>query len=226
MALDKQIQFVHADQADPGQLIARVAAFDIDGNPVDPAAGASPADGSITTAMLADGAVTHEKLATAAVRGPNIGPMEVAPAHLKGYDADASDVIRRRLPRLAAGVSGHAQTRMLPDGATSPAQRGHARRHPVDADRRRVHRIALLQQSGGRPHWDKQMQCAYWHRRRLNVIPALHWNAPGSWDSFRRTAETFTRGNQHAWRHERPRGPPHVKSRHGRGARQARTAHP
>lgn len=39
MALNQQIQFVHQDKIEPNQNVAQVAAFDADGNPVDPIGG-------------------------------------------------------------------------------------------------------------------------------------------------------------------------------------------
>ncbi|NEG71018.1 hypothetical protein GFD24_02000 [Bifidobacterium ramosum] len=58
--MNAQVQFVHQDKPEPGQLIEQVAAFDADGNPVD--IGGAPAAGSVTNAMLAGG-ITADKLA-------------------------------------------------------------------------------------------------------------------------------------------------------------------
>ena len=68
MSLNRQVQFVHQDKPEPGELIATVAVFDEDGNPVDITGGgssqpATPADGSVTAEKIAAGAVTPIKLA-------------------------------------------------------------------------------------------------------------------------------------------------------------------
>lgn len=55
MALNKQIQFVHQDKPLDGELIAKVAAFDENGNPVDVTAGGS-AQTTIPTGALVPGA--------------------------------------------------------------------------------------------------------------------------------------------------------------------------
>lgn len=48
MGLNKQIRFVHQDKPEPGELIAPVAVFDEDGNPV------TPGSGSVTPAVKVD----------------------------------------------------------------------------------------------------------------------------------------------------------------------------
>ncbi|NMM99332.1 hypothetical protein [Bifidobacterium olomucense] len=68
MALNKQVQFVHQDKTEPGQIIEQVAVFDADGNPVDITAGGGSsvtsvkatglAAGATPTAALADGVLT------------------------------------------------------------------------------------------------------------------------------------------------------------------------
>lgn len=136
MGLNAQVQFVHQDKPDDNQLIAQVAAFDADGNPVDVTGGgttsgvadgavmpkalsgydagtshgklvkvkadgsgfdfvddnATPAAGSVTTAMLADGAVTSEKVAAGVIpAAPTAdtlsGATDTGKAVLKAKDA-------------------------------------------------------------------------------------------------------------------------------------------